>query len=232
MIAYIVQKKKAFPPFRSYNPEELTEQIKYQVEHSEVKDVMLIADSLGEYGKDLEGDKNLPWLIKKIISIDPQIRVALNNYNPQFIIEHINEIEFLIKKGRICHINMPIQSACDRVLKAMHRHYTKKQIRDIIEVFRRNQFDVFDTHIIIGFDGETEEDFKETVDFVCDNSIRYVLASQYYNMGNVNEKSVSQEEKDKRTDYCYQKYNEKGIIINCERSKLQSDRLKTICGEA
>lgn len=223
--------RKMFPPYRSFGKEQLIEECKKQFEETKNRNVILVADSLGEYGGDIHS--SLPDLISGILEIDENVKIALNNYNPQFIKQHLSFLEECIIKGKIRHINMPIQSASDKVLSLMNRHYTREDLNTIARMFKKYSFKDYDTHIIIGYDGETEKDFNETRDFIVNGGFRYVLASKYMDVSDREEmvNQVSEEEKKRRIRELLIACNKNGIIINCDGSELNKDRMRRISND-
>ena len=87
-------------------------------------------------------------------------------------------IEVMGRSKKICkHLHLPVQSGSSRILKKMNRHYTKEQYLELVEKIRKNVPDVsLTTDIIVGFPGETEEDFEETMDIVR----KYIRLRQKY----------------------------------------------------
>jgi MiaB/RimO family radical SAM methylthiotransferase len=166
-----------FPAYRSVPEDELVRACRRIVEASGTKDVILVADSLGEYGRDLK--TNLPHLIRSLRKIDPKLRVALNNLNTGDFLRYFKQMEALLRQGAICHLNLPIQSASDRILKKMRRPYARKDLEKVFSMLRRLGFTAYDTHVITGFPGETEADVKTTMEFLLKYKPRYVLISRY-----------------------------------------------------
>lgn len=219
----------AFPAYHSFPLDVLTEKCKKLLEESGHYKVMLIADSLGEYGCDLQGNITLMTLVQRICDLDKRVTVALNNFNPQFALTFLSELHDFIKEGRIAHINMPIQSASTAVLHRMRRHYVKEDLAKILKMFHELDFQAYDTHIIAGFDGETEAEFRETVDFICEQKMRYVLASAYMDMSHGQAgQSVTAEQKTERLIYAQERCREAGIIINCDNGTVAADRLQRV----
>lgn len=219
----------AFPAYHSFAPKVLIDRCRQQLQDSGRYKVMLIADSLGEYGCDLPNNVTLMTLIRQICDLDKRVTVALNNFNPQFSLKFMLELRGFIKEGRIAHINLPIQSACTAVLQRMRRHYTKDDLASIMKMFHELDFRAYDTHIIVGFDGETEAEFRETIDFICEHKMRYVLASAYMDMSHGKAgQSITSEEKAKRLAYAQEHCREAGIIINCDNGTVAADRLQRV----
>lgn len=167
----------AFPPYRSFPDDELVEACRQMVAETNDYEVVLLADSLGEYGIDV--GSSLPGLIKKLRTIHPDVKIALNNLNPASFMQYYDEMTSLIKEGAIRHLNLPIQSASPSILKLMNRTYTRNDIDEIFGWLNSTGFTEFDTHAIIGFPGETEADVEETINFITLHKPKYVLVSRF-----------------------------------------------------
>jgi threonylcarbamoyladenosine tRNA methylthiotransferase CDKAL1 len=167
----------AFPAFKSFPAEELVTACRSVVEQTSVYDVMLMADSLGQYGKDI--NSSLPELMQQLLDIHPKLTLALNNLNPANFIEFEQELADCIRDHRIKHLNLPIQSASDSLLRAMSRPYGRNDLDRMYDLLQQLDFHAHDTHIIVGFPGETEEDIEETIRFLARCRPRYSLVSMY-----------------------------------------------------
>jgi len=129
------------------------------------KEIILTGIHVASYGKDL-GDVNLLDVISKVNEIEGIERIRLSSMEPTFIDEKFMQKAVEIKK--LCdHFHLSLQSGSDTVLKRMNRKYTKNQYRDIVALIRKYMPKAgITTDIIVGFPGETEEEFNETCDFV------------------------------------------------------------------
>ena len=165
-----------FPPFKSFSMEVLYNNCKDMVNSTGFTRVALFADSLGEYGKDI--NTNFPSLLRKLRNIHPELQFVLFNFNPTHFIAFFDEMKELFNESAFFHLNLPIQSASDRILQLMQRPYSRTDIERIYSFLNDINFVEFDTHIIVGFPGETEEEFQETVDFVLRYRPKYVLFEQ------------------------------------------------------
>jgi tRNA-2-methylthio-N6-dimethylallyladenosine synthase len=165
----------AFPHHKSFSLEQIAEEFKKF--SGDNHRFILLADSLGDYGSDI--GSSLPELIRTLWNIDRKSTFALNNLNPTSFIKFWNDMMGLIVYGTICHLNLPIQSASNRILKLMNRGYTKEDVAKIFDWLNSEKKD-FDTHVIVGFPGETEDDFNETVEFCLKYHPKYVMASAYF----------------------------------------------------
>jgi tRNA-2-methylthio-N6-dimethylallyladenosine synthase len=129
-------------------------------------EVQLLGQNVDSYGRDLDDPEiNFANLLRAIAQIDIS-RVRFTSSHPKDITPDV--IEVLGEPNNICeHVHMAVQAGSDRVLKAMRRGYTKEQFLDLVERIRARVPDVsITTDIIVGFPGETEEDFLGTVDLV------------------------------------------------------------------
>jgi len=218
----------AFPPYRSFARDLLYSSLKKIIAETGVYDVMLMADSLGQYGKDIQTD--FPSLVHKLKSIDSKIQFAFNNLNPSNFIDFFDEMISFVNYGWIKHLNIPIQSGSDKILSLMQRNYTKKDVERIFNNLRQLKFDLFDTHIIIGFPGETEADFEETVDLIKQWRPKYLLASKYMEAINAPSANLSNKVDElvtiNRLNIINKLCQQIGIICNIDGSELSKERLQ------
>ena len=152
-------------PYRSIPMEELILQAQ-QLAGKGVKELILVAQETTLYGVDLYGEKKLPVLLKKLCQIEGIEWIRVLYCYPEEITKEL--IETIKTEKKICHyLDIPIQHASNRVLKRMGRRTNKEELRSIIENIRKEIPDIaLRTTLIAGFPGETEEDYKEIVEFV------------------------------------------------------------------
>ena len=131
-----------------------------------VKEVMLLGQNVDSYGKTLDNPVTFAELLREIDKIEGLNRIRFMTPHPKDISEDI--VEAIRDSDKICnHIHFPLQSGSTRLLKLMNRKYTKERYLEQVEMIRRILPDVsITTDIIVGFPGETEEDFLDTVDVV------------------------------------------------------------------
>ncbi len=131
-----------------------------------VKELVLIAQDSSYYGKDLYGKIELSSILNELADIEQFRRIRLMYVYPsQFPLEVLDVIR---DRENICnYIDMPLQHISDKLLKSMRRGITKAQTYSIIEKIRKAIPDVtFRSTFIVGYPGETEEDFNELLDFI------------------------------------------------------------------
>ncbi|MFR6017696.1 MAG: 30S ribosomal protein S12 methylthiotransferase RimO [Paraclostridium sordellii] len=130
-----------------------------------VKELVVIAQDTTKYGFDLYNEAKLPQLLEELAQIEGIKWIRIMYSYPESITEEL--VKVMKKYDNICnYFDMPIQHASNSVLKLMNRHTTKEDIKAKVEMIRSYIPDAtLRTTIIVGFPGETEEDFKELVEF-------------------------------------------------------------------
>lgn len=130
------------------------------------KELILIAQDVTNYGRDLYGEPRLAELVREVCKVDGIQWVRLMYCYEDRITDEL--IEVMATESKVCHyIDIPIQHASDGVLKAMRRRSTEESIKDTIERLKSAIPDIhIRTTLIVGFPGETEEDFETLLDFV------------------------------------------------------------------
>lgn len=155
---------------RSRDPEAIINEIKRLVADG-VVEVMLLGQNVNSYGKNLENPITFAQLLQRIEQIEGLERIRFMTSHPKDLSDELIEVMRTSKK--ICkHLHLPVQSGSTRILKKMNRHYTKEGYLELVDKIRKAVPDLsLTTDIIVGFPGETEEDFLETMDVV--KRVRY-----------------------------------------------------------
>ena len=150
---------------RSRSQESILEEIK-QISEKGIKEVVITGIHVASYGRDFGNANGLIELLEKINSIKGISRIRIGSLEPQIITEEF--LKRLVKLEKMCHhFHLSLQSGCDETLKRMNRKYNTTDIKEIIERLRKYYDDVIlTTDIIVGFPGETEEEFNETYEFL------------------------------------------------------------------
>ena len=150
---------------RSRKPEDIVNEIKDFVSKG-VLEVMLLGQNVNSYGKNLENPVTFAELLKQVEEIEGLKRIRFMTSHPKDLSDEL--IEVMKNSKKICrHIHLPVQSGSSRLLKKMNRVYTKEDYMKLIDKIRNAIPDIaITTDIIVGFPGETEEDFEETLDIV------------------------------------------------------------------
>lgn len=159
-------------PLRSKSPQQIVHEFKALLV-SGAKEVILIAQDLGDYGKD-QGEMRLTDLLKEILKVPGDYWLRLLYLYPDEIDESL--IELMSSDPRICpYLDMPIQHINDTVLKEMRRHTDGNQIKTVLTTLRQKMPHIhIRTSLIVGFPGETEEQFEELLEFVQHYPLNHV----------------------------------------------------------
>ena len=131
-----------------------------------VTEIMLLGQNVNSYGKTLENPVSFAALLKEIEKVEGLKRIRFMTSHPKDLSDEL--IEAMAQSDKLCrHFHLPVQSGSDRILKAMNRRYTKARYLELVQKLRKAMPDIsLTTDIIVGFPGETEEDFLETLDVV------------------------------------------------------------------
>ena len=155
---------------RSRNPKDIIREIERLVADG-VVEVMLLGQNVNSYGKNLEEPMTFAQLLQEVEKIQGLERIRFMTSHPKDLSDEL--IEVMKNSKKICrHIHLPLQSGSSRILKLMNRRYDKEKYLDLVRKIREAMPDIsLTTDIIVGFPGETEEDFLETMDVV--EKVRY-----------------------------------------------------------
>ena len=131
-----------------------------------IKEVVVTGIHVASYGKDFEDGTRLIDLLEKLNKIEGLKRIRLGSLEPKLITEEF--VERLRNVNKICdHFHLSLQSGCDETLKRMNRHYTTAEFKKATELLRKAYPNVaLTTDIIVGFPGETDEEFNTTYEFL------------------------------------------------------------------
>ena len=154
---------------KSREPEAILQEIRELVADG-VTEVMLLGQNVNSYGKTLENPITFAQLLQQVEEIEGLKRIRFMTSHPKDLSDEL--IETMAKSKKVCHhLHLPMQSGSSRILKIMNRRYDKKKYLELVQKIRTAIPDIsLTTDIIVGFPGETEEDFQDTLDVVdkCD----------------------------------------------------------------
>lgn len=150
---------------RSRNPEDIIKEIE-DLATQGVVEIMLLGQNVNSYGKTLDTPISFAELLRRIEKIDGIKRIRFMTSHPKDLSDEL--IEVMAESEKICkQMHLPLQSGSSRLLKIMNRHYDKEHYLELVDKLRKAIPDIgLTTDIIVGFPGETEEDFLETLDVV------------------------------------------------------------------
>ena len=155
---------------RSRDPKAIIREIERLVADG-VVEVMLLGQNVNSYGKTLPEPMTFAQLLEEVEKIDGLERIRFMTSHPKDLSDEL--IEVMRRSKKICrHLHLPVQSGSSRILQKMNRRYTKEQYLALVDKIKAAVPDIsLTTDIIVGFPGETEEDFQETLDVV--RKVRY-----------------------------------------------------------
>lgn len=150
---------------RSRNPKDIIREIEALVADG-VVEVMLLGQNVNSYGKNLEEKITFARLLQEVEKIEGLERIRFMTSHPKDLSDEL--IEVMKNSKKICnHMHLPVQSGSDRILNRMNRKYTKEHYLNLVNKLKESIPNIsLTTDIIVGFPGETEEDFLETLDLV------------------------------------------------------------------
>lgn len=150
---------------RSRRMENVISEIK-RLAASGIREVVLTGIHLSSYGRETDGESHLIELIEAIHPIEGIERIRLGSLEPRIITEEF--VGRLKKLEKVCpHFHLSLQSGCAETLKRMNRHYTPEEYYEKCRLLRENfEFPAITTDVIVGFPGETQEEFEETYRFL------------------------------------------------------------------
>lgn len=197
-------------PVRSRGIENIEKEVKKLSERG-FKEIILSGIHVASYGKDI-GNINLVDVIELINGFEGIERIRIGSIDPTFFSDEV--IERLEKLHKFCpHFHLSLQSGCDETLKRMNRHYTTDDYRRIVNKIRDTFEDVsITTDIIVGFPGETDEEFKKTYEFLKDIKLSKMHIFKYSPRKGTRaeklENQVSPEDKERRSKILIELDNE------------------------
>jgi len=161
---------------RSSEPENVVEEFRSLLEKG-YKEIILTGVNVGDYGK--QNNTNLYELLQKILEVDGEYRIRISSIEPNLLTDEI--IELTANDNRLVnHFHIPLQSGSSKILGLMQRRYKVKDYKDLINKVVGEIKDVgIGVDVIVGFPGETEDDFMETYNFIKELPISYLHVFTY-----------------------------------------------------
>jgi tRNA-2-methylthio-N6-dimethylallyladenosine synthase len=127
------------------------------------REILLLGQTVNSYGRDLTPSTSFEGLLERLSGLDGLARIRFTSPHPQEVGEAF--LDLVAGNPKICrHVHMPLQAGSDLVLRRMNRNYTQRRYLDIIEALKKRVPDIaVTTDLIVGFPGESEDDFAQTL---------------------------------------------------------------------
>lgn len=171
--------KLAMPKFTSYPEKQIVESLKVGLEAG-YRHFAVLAGDIGCYGLDIK--TNLPSLLDELFSVEGNYKILLVDLNARWFVKYYSELVSVIKSNftKVARVIIPIQSGSNRILELMNRNYEIDDVKKCILDFQMNIPQVvLDTHMMVGFPGETDEDFGKSLSLIRDLKFSYVEIYPY-----------------------------------------------------
>lgn len=194
------------------------------------KEITLLGQNVNSYGNDLTGGESFSALLDKISQIKGDYRLRFMSNHPKDLTEEM--VKSMAANKNVCHlVHLPIQSGSTKVLKEMHRRYTKEDIFAKVDLIKKYMPDCgITTDIMVGFPGETEEDFQETLDVV--EKVRFSGAFTFVysrRKGTVADKMENQISEETKKDRIMRLVDAQNAINREESQKYVGKTVQILC---
>jgi len=226
---------------RSRKPEDIIAEVK-KLASEGIVEIMLLGQNVNSYGKTLEQPVSFAKLLKMVEEVDGIERIRFMTSHPKDLSDEL--IETMKNSKKICtHLHLPMQSGSTKVLKEMNRKYTKEDYLLLVDKIKAAMPEVsLTTDIIVGFPGETEEDFLETVDVVrkagFDSAYTFIYSKRSGTVAAKMENQVPEEEVKDRfnrlleeikltSEACANRYTGKTMEVLVEEENEQGEGMLT-----
>ncbi|MBQ8743128.1 MAG: tRNA (N6-isopentenyl adenosine(37)-C2)-methylthiotransferase MiaB [Clostridia bacterium] len=186
---------------RSRDPERILDEIR-ELAKDGYREITLLGQNVNSYGKDLEIDYDFADLLEDICKIDGDFIVRFMTSHPKDASRKL--IDTMARSPKIAKaFHLPLQSGSDRILKEMNRHYDRETYLSLVGYMRERMPDIaITTDIIVGFPGETEEDFEQTLDMLetvgYDNIYSFIYSKRRGTKASLMEDQIPEEIKKER----------------------------------
>jgi tRNA-2-methylthio-N6-dimethylallyladenosine synthase len=215
---------------RSRTPDDIENEVKQLVKEG-YKEITLLGQNVNSYGKELSPALDFADLLRRINEVDGIERIRFMTSHPKDL--SFKVVEAIRDSKKVCeHIHLPVQSGSSRLLKKMNRHYDREYYIDLIKNIKREIPNIaLSTDIIVGFPGETEEDFQDTLDLIreveYDSAFTFLYSPRKGTPAAEMDEMVSEEVKHDRFNRLISLVNE----ISAKRNKEYQDKIVEVLVE-
>ncbi|MFR5264411.1 tRNA (N6-isopentenyl adenosine(37)-C2)-methylthiotransferase MiaB [Clostridium sp.] len=213
---------------RSRKPEDIEKEVKDLVAQG-YKEITLLGQNVNSYGKGLENEISFADLLRRLNEIKGIERIRFMTSHPKDL--NMDVIKAIKECDKLCEqIHLPVQSGSSKILKDMNRHYDKEYYINLIKDIKREIPNVgITTDIIIGFPGETEKDFKDTLELVkeveYDSAFTFIYSRRQYTPADRMENQIDDEVKHRRFNELVETVN---AIVKEKNKTLEGKTLEIL----
>ncbi len=155
----------------------------YKIAETDIKEVVLTGVNIGDFGQG--GEENFFGLVKELDKIQGIDRYRISSIEPNLLTNEIIHFSLEESKHFVPHFHIPLQSGSDKLLQKMRRKYLRELYAERVEYIKQLRPDCcIGVDVIVGFPGETDEDFMDTVNFLKDLDISYLHVFTYSERAN------------------------------------------------
>lgn len=215
---------------RSRSPQDIINEIKELISKG-YKEITLLGQNVNSYGKGLEEEMNFAKLLRMVNEIEGLERVRFMTSHPKDLSD---EVIYAIRNcDKLCEqIHLPVQSGSDNILKKMNRHYTRAHYLELVDKMKKEIPNVsLTTDIIVGFPGETEEDFKDTLSLIAqveyDSAFTFIYSRRKYTPADNMEDQIDDAVKHERFNRLVELVNE----ISAKNNRTYYDKVVEVLVE-
>lgn len=215
---------------RSRQPEDIIKEIKSLVAEG-YKEFTLLGQNVNSYGKDLGTDMNFAKLLRMVNEIEGLERIRFMSSHPKDL--NMEVIQAIRDCQKVCNqIHLPVQSGSTSILKKMNRSYNREQYLELVRNIKKEIPNVaITTDIIVGFPGETEEDFLDTLNLVkeveYDSAFTFIYSRRKYTPADKMEDQIDDDVKHNRFNRLIEVVNE----ISAKKNKEYQDKIVKVLVE-
>ena len=170
--------RKAIGTLKSKPMEKCLEEFKNGLS-KKYKNFVIVGDDVGSYGLDI--NKTFPELLNEILKINGNYEISIQEFHPRWIIRYLDRLIPLFQSEKISELVCPLQSGSDKILKLMQRFHNSEDLKRALFCLKKAYPKLkIITHILLGFPGESEEDFFKTLELIKEVNFDFVAIYTYH----------------------------------------------------
>lgn len=213
---------------KSRDPQRIKKEFKFSIDRNYPK-ILLTGDEVGEYGTDI--GTNLIELLESLSPESKNAKIALRYMSPSSLIRYFNELKPYFESQKIYYFCSSFQSGSPRIIKLMNRPNNLDSLMEVVsEIDREYPLIYKHSQMIVGFPGETEEDFQQSIEFMRKSGFDYISVFKYSPRPNTKAINLEDHVPSEVMEFRYQKARE--VFYEIRRRKLQEKLYHCLLKEA